>query len=231
MNQTTNEVFKNHFNISSNRINEPKVDIFISIIRKNIKRSLSSSIIKNAFPNYYKKAKENSRFYEENTKGYLSTNPNKNAYMNSSVCSTSFNYVLPDPESYDLSNYQSIKRKKSSSSLEPQKSNFRNSLYKNQYSPIKSIDLRPNPKTELIKNNYIKLKGYNSYSQYSPNKSFHKNKENSKRFTKYLVHDMLQPTYKQDFEREQTREATKLIEKKYQYSNENKQKMTIPKSR
>ena len=186
-------------------------------------------MIKNAFPNYYKKAKENSRYYEENLKR---NHHNNQASFNlkGSNHSSSFNYILPDPESYNLSNYKSIKRKKSSSSLDLQKLNFKNTLPKNQTEPIKLVDLRPNPKMEYIKQNYIKANGYNQYSQFSPNKSFYRNKEDSKRFTNYLVHNSLKPTYKQDFAREQQREATKLIEKKYQFIKQESPKYTHVKS-
>ena len=130
--------------------------------------------------------------------------------------SKSFNYDLPNPEDYDLNK----KRNKFvSSSMDLKRSNFKNTLLP-QKKYNQSIDSKRHPKSNLIKENIIKIKGYNHYSQYSQNKSFFGNKTTSDKFTKYLINDVLKPTYQQDFDRVKSRQATKLIEKKYQYSNE-----------
>lgn len=185
-------------------------------------KSMSSSIIRTAFPNYYQRTKENLRFMHENTIEGTSELPKRSFVNMNSTHSNSFNYVLPDPEEYDLTKNLSKRRNHSSLSLQPKKNRLKNSFQPDEFTPKKLLNLKPHPKAHLVKQNFIKLKGYNEYSRFSPNKSFHRKQEDTKKFRKYLLHNILQPNYKRDFERVENREATKLIEKKYQFLPETK---------
>lgn len=182
-------------------------------------RSLSSAIIQKAFPNYYQRTQEFSKYYEENKDKEINELPKRSFLNMKSNCtpSNSINYYLPDPETYNLINRQKKKKVFKSLSLEPRKKNMQNTLTSKK---LKSLN--PHSNADLVKQNFINFRGYNEYSQFSPKKSFYKQKENSKKFTKYLIHDLLHPNYKKDFERVKKREATKLIEKKYQFLPENK---------
>lgn len=182
-------------------------------------RSMSSSVIKQAFPNYYQRTKENYRIFQQSAKEAPSELPKRSFLaMNSSFTpSNSFNYVLPDPEAYDLTKRRDKKREHSSMSLQPKRNQLKSSLSANRFTPKKLISLKPHPKAALVKENFIRLRGYNEYSQFSPKRSFFREKEGKKKLTRYLLHNVLQPDYQRDQERVKKREATKLIEKKYQF--------------
>ena len=181
-------------------------------------RSLSSSIIKTAFPNYYKRTKENSRYYEESMKETYTEKPRQNLNQSTHSSSNTFNYVLPDPDNYDLVKNFHTKKRVNSFSLEPQRSNFGKKNRKKENNNDIDLEIKANHRSDFIKQNIKKINGYSRYSMYSPNRSFIRKNKDSRSFTKYLINDLLKPRYN-NFEKKSHKEATKLIEKKYEFQD------------
>ena len=80
------------------------------------------------------------------------------------------------------------------------------------------LEIKANHRSDFIKQNIMKINGYSRYSMYSPNRSFIRKNKDSRSFTKYLINDLLKPRYN-NFEKKSHKEATKLIEKKYEFQD------------